>query len=73
MMSHTEHKTLQKRNHGSYDQSEARGTMRASDIQKYISKTSTELTSSSVKVADSSVQMWQKYSDCRLRDFAHST
>ncbi len=72
MTNHTETTALHKRKHGGCGQSEARGSTSASDIQKYISKTSAELAGSSIKVADSSMQMWQKYSDCRLRDFAHS-
>jgi hypothetical protein len=71
-MSHSANINVAKSRHPVYSQVEAGETLRASDIQKYMDRVATELANSSAKVADSSKQMWQKYSDCRLRDFAHS-
>jgi hypothetical protein len=71
-MSHNEHTLVQKRRQAGYSHSEARHSASVSDIRRYLDTIAAEVANPSTKVADSSKQMWQKYSDCRLRDFAHS-
>jgi hypothetical protein len=71
-MSHSEHTIVQKRRQAGYHHPETRRPASASDIRRYMDTVAAELANPSVKVADSSKQMWQKYSACRLRDFAHS-
>jgi hypothetical protein len=71
-MSQNEQTISARRRHGPCGQGEARKPLAHADIQKELRRIAAELTNPPVKVADSSMQMWQKYSDSRLRDFSHS-